>query len=211
MSNTERPDTTSMTRTACIAYLQSHGAYSGHSRDSVAQLRVAVADCRDGLQAPQHPLDAPYVPELHPSGPERAAAAKAEYKALQRWTKDGENPPRPATPNLDALNAEHAAGTSATSRRKAAKATGTRGGRGVATGASPEYAAAIATKRDGKRGPGVKVTDTELAAYITGVRKARPEATAAQELEIAYWTAKLALSRSRWMAAWEQVSTAAAA
>lgn len=41
---------------------------------------------------------------------ERLALAKAEHATLQAWIKDGEKPPRPATPNLDAVNAEHAAG-----------------------------------------------------------------------------------------------------
>lgn len=101
-----------MSRDACVRYLQTHGIYSGHSRDSIDQLRQLVAD----HQAP--------AAELRPDGPERVAAAKAEHKALQAWIKDGENPPRPATPNLDALNEAYAAGVTAKDRRAAAKATG---------------------------------------------------------------------------------------
>lgn len=44
-----------------------------------------------------------------PDKVERVRLAKAEHKLLQAWVTDGERPPRPATPNLDAVNADHAA------------------------------------------------------------------------------------------------------
>jgi len=110
-----------MTREACIQYLQAHGAYSGHSRDSVAQLRDAVRAVKYADEAPAEATDA--GPELLPDGPERVAAAKAEHKVLQAWIKDGEQPPKPATPNLDAMNADYAAGKTAADRRREAKGT----------------------------------------------------------------------------------------
>lgn len=55
------------------------------------------------------PEPAPEAPQAATDPVERLALAKAEHKALQVWIKAGENPPRPATPNLDAVNADHAA------------------------------------------------------------------------------------------------------
>jgi hypothetical protein len=139
--NAERTST-ELTRTAAIQYLQTHGIYSGHSRDSVEQLRQLVAEHKAGPKAPAMTdpltdaekaqlakLDAEAAgPELLPDGPERVAAAKAEHKVLQAWIKDGEQPPRPATPNLDAMNADYAAGKTAADRRREAKGTKAKGG-----------------------------------------------------------------------------------
>jgi hypothetical protein len=124
--NAERTST-ELTRTAAIQYLQTHGIYSGHSRDSVEQLRQLVAEHRAGTSTPAP--EAPAGPELLPDGPERVAAAKAEHKLLQAWIKDGEQPPRPATPNLDAMNADYAAGKTAADRRREAKGTKAKGSR----------------------------------------------------------------------------------
>lgn len=124
-----------LSREACISYLQSRGIYSGHSRDTADQLRQLVADHRAKVAAgrPEQPKlpangqlggDLPAAaPALLPDGPERTAAAKAEHKLLQAWIKDGEQPPRPATPNLDAMNADYAAGKTAAERHAAAKGT----------------------------------------------------------------------------------------
>jgi hypothetical protein len=124
--NAERTST-ELTRTAAIQYLQTHGIYSGHSRDSVEQLRQLVAEHRAGTTSAPTP-EAEAGPELLPDGPERVAAAKAEHKVLQAWIKDGEQPPRPATPNLDAMNADYAAGKTAADRRREAKGTKAKGG-----------------------------------------------------------------------------------
>lgn len=117
-----------LTRDACVLYLQAHGVYGGHSRDSVQELRRVVAayqaDYAEREAEASARLHDTELVVLHPSGPDRVAAAKAEHKALQAWTKDGENPPRPATPNLDALNAEHAAGVTAADRHRATRTNG---------------------------------------------------------------------------------------
>lgn len=118
MSNDTK--TTEPTRDACVTYLQTHGIYSGHSRDSIDQLRQLVTDHkatarRDSIG------DALDGNVLFPEGPDRVAAAKTEHKLLQVWIKSGENPPRPATPNLDALNEAYAAGETAAQRHRRTK------------------------------------------------------------------------------------------
>lgn len=139
--NAERTST-ELTRTAAIQYLQTHGIYSGHSRDSVEQLRQLVAEHRAGTTSPAPAPEADAGPELLPDGPERVAAAKAEHKLLQAWIKDGEQPPKPATPNLDAMNADYAAGKTAADRRREAKGTKAKGGtrQRVEVGTLPEGA-----------------------------------------------------------------------
>lgn len=68
-------------RAACIQYLQAHGAYAGHSRDSIDQLREAVAAHRAGNYCPPatsiiEPVPGrPAKPEATPE-PEPATAAK---------------------------------------------------------------------------------------------------------------------------------------
>lgn len=144
MSNDTK--TTEPTRDACVTYLQTHGIYSGHSRDSIDQLRTLVrvhksesakparkgpspADVAQGVAALEAELkanakaigDALDGSFLFPEGPDRVAAAKTEHKLLQAWIKDGEKPPRPATPNLDALNEAYAAGETAAMRHRRTK------------------------------------------------------------------------------------------
>lgn len=63
----------------------------------------------DEVVVATEPAAAPEAPQAATDPVERLALAKAEHKALQVWIKAGENPPRPATPNLDAVNADHAA------------------------------------------------------------------------------------------------------
>lgn len=60
----------------------------------------------------------------------------------------------------------------------------------------------MAVKKAGKRGPGKRVTDAELAAVISDLGKAHPDLSRAQMLEVAYWVNGLALTRARWDAAW---------
>lgn len=116
MSNDTK--TTEPTRDACVTYLQTHGIYSGHSRDSIDQLRALVAGHKGDAAKP---VVVVHDTELLPEGPERVAAAKSEHKALQAWIKNGEHPPRPATPNLDALNEAYAAGETAAMRNRRLK------------------------------------------------------------------------------------------
>lgn len=59
------------------------------------------------------------APTFDPDPEAMAALAKTEWADLKTWTKDGENPPRPHTPNLDELNRQNAAGVTAKDRRAA--------------------------------------------------------------------------------------------
>lgn len=217
-----------MTREACITYLQGAGAYTGHSRDSVDQLRAEVARIKGLVPAAERTIPSPTEAELarvaadvegeerdvacadlQPAAGrvERTALAEAEWTQLRAWrTSDlvGRGP-RPCTPNLDALNADNAGAQQGSRQRTTAARTST-----PRPAASPAYAAAMAAKKAGKRGAGTKVTDAELVAYIAQARQERPDATGNQELEVAYWVAKLAITRSRWNAAWAEVVAAAA-
>jgi hypothetical protein len=127
---------------------------------------------------------------------ERLTLAKAEHVALQAWVAGGKVGDRPATVNLDAMNADYAAGTRST--RKASKGKG----RQVA----PRRAEANAIAAKGKRGAGRRVTDAELNLYVATVQAEHPQATRNDELEYAYWVQGLAVTRSRWNAAWATVA-----
>lgn len=120
-----------LSREACVTYLQTHGIYSGHSRDSIDQLRelvnrhrnteptnIGVHDDTDAVKAEQAKADHDRVKDVPTDDPDaqpeadpikRLAAAKAEHAKLKAWIASGEKPPRPATPNLDALNEAYAA------------------------------------------------------------------------------------------------------
>lgn len=132
---------------------------------------------------------------------ERLALAKAEHATLQAWIKDGEKPPRPATPNLDAVNAEHAAG--------GPKAKGTTRAPRTTAQLPALYAEAKAVQKaaNDKRGPGERVSAEQLAAVAAELRQ--QGLTQAQALEVAYWLRKLAVSRGTWAKAWEATSAAA--
>lgn len=198
------------TRTECITYLQAHGAYSGHSRDSVEQLREAVRHHRSTSSTPEapNPEAEPVVPPQPdatpdvPAEPEadrqaRLKAAKAEHKLLQQWIADGSNPPRPPTPNLDALEAE----ANGSKPKAKAKATSARSAR---THGHPRYAEAIAAKKAKARtGRGNACTDDQLRIVIDAERAQHPEASRTECMEVAYWLGGLAFSRARWNAAWE--------
>jgi hypothetical protein len=114
---------------------------------------------------------------------ERICLAKAEVEAVKAAEAAGE--PRPPTPNLDAIK-----------EGPPAKVVKPRAER------SERYLAALATKKAGARGKGLKVSEDELVAYVRGVREANPAAVQNQELEVAYWLERFAVSRSRWVAAW---------
>lgn len=142
-----------------------------------------------------------------PDPRQRAELAKAEWKALQAWAKAGEQPPRPATPNLDALNAEYAAGVTAEQRRRQPKgATTTR--TTTRTHRDARYTEALTAKKAGGRGAGKAVTDAELDAYVAKVLAADPDAVRNEQLEVAYWLERFAISRPRWNAAWERATAA---
>jgi hypothetical protein len=195
------------TRPELIEFLKAHDAYTGHSRDSVDQLRDVAREVLYGAEATPEPEPTP-EPEAEPQPAddpkERVRLAKAEHKVLQAWIKKGEKPPRPATPNLDAVNAEYKAGVTAKERRQAAKGSTTR--TTTRSHRNPRYAEAMAAKKAGPRGAGTKVSDDELDAYVAKVLQADPEAERNEELEVAYWLEKLAMSRPRWVAAWERVT-----
>lgn len=75
---------------------------------------------------------------------ERTKLAKAEHKLLQAWIKDGEKPPRPSTPNLDALNADYEARGGKPAKRTKAK------GKSTTTRVSVTLADGFRFYRDGK-------------------------------------------------------------
>ncbi len=125
-------------------------------------------------------------------------AADNEWKAVKAWREAGRVGDAPSTKNLDALNAAHAAGAPRSGRKAAGKKATT--GKGRTTHARRAEANAI--KAQGKRGPGRKVTDAELAEYISKVKAAGHGTTGNDELEYAYWVEGLALTRVRWNAAW---------
>lgn len=133
------------------------------------------------------------APQASTNPAERYRLAKEEHAVLQAWIKDGERPPRPATPNLDAVNAEHAANGG---RPRKARSASTK------APASGPYAEALAAKRaaNNKRGAGTKVSADQLAAVASELRD--QGLTQAQGLEVAYWLRKLAVSRRTWAKAW---------
>lgn len=120
---------------------------------------------------------------------ERLNLAREERKALVEWTAGGQKGPRPATPNMDAV-----------ARREPTASTKTAGGPRTKRGDRGQQATAVA--KLGRRGPGRKLTDEELLAYVAGVKQAHPDSSASDELEFAYWIEKLAVTRQRFMAAW---------
>ena len=140
----------------------------------------------------------PAAPQASDDRMERLTLAKAEHQALQAWVAGGKDGERPATPNLDAMNDDYAAGTRST--RKA--------GKGAGRQVAPRRAEANAIAAKGKRGAGRRVTDAELNLHIATVMAEHPEATRNDELEYAYWVAGLAVTRSRWGAAWAYVEAA---
>ena len=160
-------------RDACVTYLQTHGLYAGHSRDGIDALRQLVSDHQGGA----HLTD-----ELLPEGPARVAAAKAEHKTLQAWAKNGEKPPRPATPNLDAINEAYAA-------RGGKPKTGRRGGTEAA-----------------QRGPAVE--DGTVAQWIAEYRAANPTATRSAALK-AFRASGQSCSQQRFAQLFATAATAA--
>jgi len=63
-------------------------------------------------------------------------------------------------------------------------------------------AMAVKSEKGGVRGPGKRLTEAEMLKYIRKVRAKRPDTSAVDEMEIAYWLEGIALSRTRWMQLW---------
>lgn len=68
----------------------------------------------EGATVPARPPATPVLEQIEEAAQgaaesrlERLRLAKLEHATLQVWIKDGEKPPRPATPNLDAINADN--------------------------------------------------------------------------------------------------------
>jgi hypothetical protein len=137
---------------------------------------------------------------------ERIQLAKSEWKALAAWWAEGGKPPRPAAPNLEALHAEanHAPGA----KPRARKASAAR-----PDGAAPRtrasitgiYRQAVDRKRQGPRGPGIKVTDDEYRAHLVTLNAEHPGLTGVQAQEVAHWVLGLAVSKGRTLKLWEEV------
>jgi len=68
-----------------------------------------------------------------------------------------------------------------------------------------QQARQVAVKLNNQRGPGRKVTDEELVAYIRRVRKAHPTSTVRAEAEYAYWVEGMAIGNARFAAVWDTV------
>lgn len=222
-------DTPDMGRPACVQYLQAHGIYSGHSRDTVEQLRALVQQHQAAAQAdakrattakrgrpaepaPTSAADASraraeadgMVPPTKPALADvdrdtLVAKAKAEVAAAKAAKRAGAKVP--ATPHADELTRRYQNGETA------AAAKGTRKAR-TATPRSyqdPRYADALAERKARpKRGPGTPTTREQLVERIVQLRKANPEADVNEQREIAYYLDRVTLSRKGWAAAWAE-------
>lgn len=134
-----------------------------------------------------------------------AAKAQAIVRAVVESAKTG--------PNAEATKAASAKAPTAAEKLAASPQTSmpaksgqitrrtTRGERGLKAKAQAQ--------KLGKRGPGRKVSDEELIAYVAKVRSEHPETNASDELEYAYWIEKLAVNRDRFNRAWTEAAKAA--
>ncbi len=129
---------------------------------------------------------------------ERYQLAKVEHTALKAWETNGRKGDRPTSANLDAMNDDYAAGTKPGKSSKGRTKRAAWNPRRVMAGDAQKAAG-------NRRGPGVKVSDEDLAAYVRKVRSEHPESPRNDELEVGYWVEKLAISRPRWNAAWDAV------
>lgn len=169
----------------------------GAAMDVAASVAAAGAELIADAERAAERADATLRPSADRA--ERVARAQAEHRLMGEWISGGRKGDQPATPNLDAVHEEYAS-NGAGSQRKA------RTPRVV----NPRRAEALAENRrlNCKRGPGRKVTDEELSAYVEKVRAEHPESDRTAELEYAYWVEKLAVSRGRWYAAWAAAEAA---
>lgn len=141
-------DPSGWSRSACVAWLQSHGAYTGMSRKSIEELRARIAEMQAGITpAPairsgrrakttdpataiaaareareaDTPADQPPADETPAAArSRRITAAKSEAAALKAWQQSGEQGPRPDTTNLDAIAAGRPARAPKSSTRRSA-------------------------------------------------------------------------------------------
>jgi hypothetical protein len=177
-----------------IAELTDEHVARGQAPETAAVMAEADADAeRQDAPLPEDVTPAPEADSYD------VTAARDESRALKAWVQAGREGDAPDTPNLDALNRAHAAGTNGKAKRQVGgKATGTR------RSTSERRALANQASKDcgGKRGAGTKVTEDELISYIAQVRIDHPESRMEDELEVAYWVEKLAVSRKRFYAAW---------
>lgn len=161
------------------------------SRAKATGNKQAVAAITDGTAEDTKAAEARDA--LAANSIDRAAAEQAAVKA---WEKAGKQGPKPATPHYDAMTASQPTTRKAPKEPKASTRS-QRGERG-------QQARAVA--KGGKRGPGRKVTEEELLAHITKVRKDHPESSAADEIEWAYWVEGMAIGRYRFQEAWDKVA-----
>lgn len=139
------------------------------------------------------------VPTAAADRAERVRLAKAEDKALRAWAAAGQQGDRPATPNLDALRDGSAANVGA---RPAVKGEG----RKVNARRAEANRRKAANEREARR-----VSEDELDVWIqdlTTFVEGSEVGTWNDELEHAYWTAGIAVSRPRWQRAVARVTGA---
>lgn len=91
------------------------------------------------------------VPAAASDRSERLKLAKSEHAMLKAWIADGEKPPRPATPNLDAINAEHASAARKPNGAKAAPKSKRSSSTSATRGANAVPAEGFRFYRNGKR------------------------------------------------------------
>jgi len=132
----------------------------------------------------------------------RTMATKSTTKTTTRTTakKAVSKAPAKKAPAAPVKRAPAPPARVLTTARKAAATTAKKDGldRG-------QQARQVAVKLNNQRGPGRKLTDEELVAYIRRVRKAHPTSTVRAEAEYAYWVEGIAVGNARFAAIWDTV------
>lgn len=162
MSTTTTPDTADL-----VARVQAHVESSGLSVGKVAKaagvgdqtLRDLLSGKSQGTSVTRakvnsYLLTVEQPAEAHENRAERVRAAIKERKALKAWQKDGEQGPRPATPNLDAIEAEHENGGALKAARKR-------------SGKAPRAEQTVRLFHDGKPMPDSQNKLSSVAYYYT--------------------------------------------
>lgn len=129
--------------------------------------------------------------------------AQKEWRTLKAWRTAGSKGDRPSTENLDAMNAAHAGGA-----RPAPK---TNGGTRKPRNADPVRAEANKARKDKGAGgrPNLRrVSDEELAAYVTAARAAHPETRSVDLRDYALWVDEISVSFARWDRTWAATTPA---
>jgi hypothetical protein len=168
------------------------------AEDRIAEL---VEQARSAPEAPEAP-EAEVI-SLHGGAVQAPAtdvesysAAKVEWEALKAWRANGQQGPKPETPNLDATNEAYDSGAP----RKAKKAKGATRSKSVL---SPKVKAA---KDSGKRGKGKTMNEEELISYVIEQRRQYPEETSYNLKEYSWWVEGNAHGLKRWNDAWAAAS-----